>query len=413
MSAPPAASRLFQRTLMVVGVVLFSVQATNAIQGVWRNKRASDFATYHYAAQVTWQGGDPYTTRALSQAARSDGTRKSVHPFFYPPPFLLGMIWDRGLSLSTAYRSWGIANLLALLASLAVLRRWLKAPWWLLAIVAGTLTPAFNAIKMGQANQLVLLPALVGLWLGRGSWVAGAAMAKMSPVLFLAGWAPRRMWRPVFGAVGTAAVLSLIALAIVPLDTQLRFYLDIMPGFSSGEYHGLRVPINLPANHSIPDLFHQLWPGPDNHHLHPRAAMMSKLISVLVLGGLAWVATRVHPKDVVAEAGLAGALTILMVVTPVYAYEHHLAWLVLPGVAVGVALHSGRLSSRWGWGAGLAWALSVLHLAWARALREAVPAPLDWVVQESKFAGLMGLLVVCVAAALSKAPHGSAAQPPN
>ena len=409
MSAPPPASRLLQRTLMVLGIALFSLQATDAMRGVWRNQRASDFATYHYAAQVAWSGGDPYTTRALSQAARADGTRKSVHPFFYPPPFLLGMLWDRGLSLSTAYRCWGIANLLALLASVAVLRRWLKAPWWLLAIVAGTLTPAFNAIKMGQANQLVLLPALVGLWLGRGSWVAGAAMAKMSPVLFLAGWAPRRLWRPVLGAVLTAVLLSVIALSIVPFDTQMRFYLDIMPGFSSGEYHGLRVPITLPANHSIPDLFHQLWPGPDNHHLHPRSAMASKIVSLSLLGGLTWVATQVRRQDVMAEVGLAGALTVLMVITPVYAYEHHLAWLVLPGTAAGMALYTGRLSPRWGWVAGPAWALSVVHLAWARSLRDAAPAPLDWVVQESKFAGLIGLMVVCVAAALSKDSHDSAA----
>jgi len=401
MTASAPSSRPVHRVLLVVGVLLFSLQAADAMRGVWKNKRASDFATYHYAAQVTWQGGDPYDTAALSQAARNDHTRKTVHPFFYPPPFLIGMAWDRGLSLSTAYRIWGVSNLLALLASLGVIRRWLKAPWWLLAVIGGTLTPAFNAIKMGQANQLVLLPALVGLWVGRGSWVAASAMAKMSPVLFLASWAGRRLYKPVLGAVASAVVLSLIALSIVPLDTQLRFYLEIMPGFSSGEYHGLRVPITLPANHSIPDLFHQLWPGPDNHHLHPHAATGSKIVSLSMLGALTAVATRLKPHDPVGEASVAGALAVLMVITPVYAYEHHLAWLVLPGGAAAVALVSGRLDRRWWALAAPSWALSVVHLAWASALRKAAPAPLDWVVQESKFGGLLGLMVVCVAAALS------------
>jgi len=404
MSAPALSPRPLHRALLVLGLVLFSAQSIDAMRGVFKFQRASDFATYHYAAQVTWAGGDPYDTPALSRAARVDNTRRAVHPFFYPPPFLLGMVWDRGLPLHVAYRIWGFGNLLALLGSLVVLRRWLKAPWWLLAVVGGTLTPAFNAVKMGQANQLVLLPALIGLWLQRGSWVGVSAMAKMSPALFLAGWAPRGMWKPVLGAMATAVVLSLLALPIVPLDTQLRFYLEILPGFSSGEYHGLRIPITLPANHSIPDLFHQLWPGPDDHHLHPRSALASKAVSLFALGGLAWVASRVHREDPIAEAGLAGALTVLMVITPVYAYEHHLAWLVLPGAAAGMALHTGRLGKKWWWVAAPSWALSVAHLAWVRFLREAAPAPLDWLAQESKFVGLIGLLVVCTAAALSPRP---------
>jgi len=387
------------RALLVLGLVAMVAQTVNAGWAVQKGKSGRDFATYHYAAQVAADGGSPYDTAALSRLAREERTRRAVHPFFYPPPFLGLMAWDRGLSLSTAFLIWFGANVVALLGTLWALRRWLGTPWVLLVGVAASLTPIYNAFIMGQANQLVLWPAVVGLATGRGVWVAVAAMWKMSPALYLAGWVARKQWRPAVEAAVGAVLLSVLALLWVPLDTQLHFYLDIMPGFSSGEYHGLKIPINLPANHSIPDLLHQLWPGPDNHHLDPKAATGGKAATTLLLGILAGIGTRVPKKDPVGWANLAGALTVLMVITPVYAYEHHLAWLVLPGVAAAHALWSGRLSRRWMWLAVPSWVLVAAHLSWVRALRDATPGVVSWVVQESKFAGLVGLMVVCAAAA--------------
>lgn len=405
--ATPAHQRPWTRALLVLGIVAVVGQLIDVGWVVSRVRRASDFATYHYAAQVVWAGGSPYDTASLSQLARAEGTRRMVHPFFYPPPFLVLMTWDRGLSLVWAYRLWVGGNVVALLGTLAVLRRWLRTPWWLLAVVAGSLTPVYNALKMGQANQLVLWPAVVGLATGRGVWVAVAAMWKMSPVLFLSGWVARRDWRPVVSACVAALLLSVLALPMVPLSTQLEFYLEIMPGFSSGEYHGLQVPITLPANHSIPDLFHQVWPGPDDHHLDPRSALGAKVVSGAVLVALTALGTRVRRDDPLGQANLAGALAVLMVITPVYAYEHHLAWLVLPGVAAGQAMWSGRLGRRW-WGVGLvSWGLVAAHLAWVRTLRDATPGLVSWLVQESKFIGLVGLLVVCAAAAAAPPRPGA------
>ena len=406
--SPTDRSSKWMRVVLVLGLVAIAGQALRAGNAVVNNRQARDFATYHYAAVVAAEGGSPYDTAALSRAARAENTRRAVHPFFYPPPFLGLMAWDRGLSLAVAYRIWFGANLAALFGTLWALRRWLQTPWPLLVAVAATLTPIYNALIMGQANQLVLWPAVVGLATGRGLWVALAAMWKMSPALYLAGWAARRAWRPTLEAIAGAVVLSVLALAWVPLDTQLHFFLDIMPGFSSGEYHGLRVPINLPANHSIPDLFHQLWPGPDQHHLDPRAATASKLVSIALLAGLTVAGTRVRADDPVGQANLAGALTVLMVITPVYAYEHHLAWLVLPGVAAAHALWSRRIAPHWAWLAGPAWLMSAAQLSWVRALRDALPGPLSWMVQESKFVGMLGLMVVCLVAARSRPPAANA-----
>lgn len=394
--------------LIALGLILAVGQTVRAGQAVWKSRAARDFATYHYAAQVVQAGDSPYDTPALSRAARHENTRRTVHPFFYPPPFMGLMAWDRGLSLSTAYRLWFGVNLLALLGTLYTIRRWLRTPWWLLVVVTASLTPVYNALIMGQANQVVLWPAVVGLASRRGIWVGLAAMWKMSPALYLAGWVARRQWRPTLEAIAGAVLLSVMALIWVPFEVQKHFYLDIMPGFSSGEYHGLRVPINLPANHSIPDLFHQLWPGPDHHHLDPRAARASKLVSLALLGTVAYLGRAVPRDDRVGLANLAGALTIVMVVTPVYAYEHHLAWLVLPGAAAAHALWNGRLSGRGWWSLAVgSWVLASLQLSWLRALREAAPSVVAWCLQESKFVGLIGLLVVCCAALRRPAQPGA------
>ena len=48
----------------------------------------------------------------------------------------------------------------------------------------------------------------------------------------------------------------------------MEFYTQILPTFLDGSYHGLKVPIGIPANHSIPDLFNQYAPG-TAHRLSP------------------------------------------------------------------------------------------------------------------------------------------------
>jgi hypothetical protein len=359
---------------------------------------ARDFATYHYAVAAVVDGGSPYDTAALSRRARAERTRKSVHPYFYPPPFVVSMLWSPSFSLTTSYKIFFGLNQLAWLMLIVVFRRWFKAPWLVIAVACLGFTPLTDNAKMGQANLLVMAAAVVGLWRGSGLLIGAAAMAKMSPVLYLVGFGARRAWRPVMGAVFFAISSSVLALPFVDFETQYRFYTEILPGFSTGDYHGLTIPITLPANHSIPDLFNQLWPGPDKHTLAPKAIIASRWVSLSALAILGFVAR--HKRDALGNAGVFGALTILMLITPVYTYEHHLVMAVFPAVVVGTALLDGRLG-RLAWLVGLpslffvAWPLYVL-----RPLQKIVPQ-WHWFLQESKFFGLVGLCVLCVCVALN------------
>ena len=385
---------------LVALVALYGVQAARSWGAVSGNRSGRDFATYHYAVQEAWAGGDPYDTPALGRRARAEGTRRGVHPFFYPPPFLLGMLWAVPLTLPTAFKLWFGIQQLSVLGVLGVIRRWIGAPWLLLAFVLAAFTPVPDNLKMGQANLPVLLLTVLGLWRAAkpdGGLLLGAAgMAKMSPALHLVGWLIQGRWRPALVAAAAAVGLSVLALPLVGPETQWRFYTEILPGFSTGEYHGLRVPITLPANHSIPDLFNQLWPGPDAHHLDPRAAAASKAVSLGLL--LALVPVFRRARGAVGEACAFGALTVLLTLTPVYVYEHHLAFLLLPAVAIGVAAQRGALPRGAGWAALAAGFFTAWPLYLLRPAQQAAPA-LHWAIQESKFAGAVGLGLMCAWAA--------------
>jgi len=364
---------------------------------VAKAKHGRDFATYHYAAGQMLDGGDPYETKALSKRARSESTRKSVHPYFYPPPFLLSMVWSPSFELMTSAKIFFWLNQLLLLVCLAIFRLWFRAPWAVLGVLLLSFTPITDNAKMGQANLLVLSAAVAGLWLRNGALVGAAAMAKMSPALFLFAWAARRAWRPVAAAIGVAVGSSVMVLPWVDFETQMRFYTEILPGFSSGHYHGLTVRIGLPANHSIPDLFNQVWPGPDKHSLSEISARGSKLCSLILLAVLAWIA-RV-PRDRLGNAALFGAFTVLMLIAPVYTYEHHLVMALFPAAVVGAALLDGRLG-RLGWLVGVpAYFFTAWPLYWLRPLQKVAPWA-HWWLQESKFFGLFALGVLCAVAAL-------------
>lgn len=368
---------------------------------VTRRKSGSDFATYHYAALVAQDGGDPYDTAALSARASAEHTRQEVHPYFYPPPFLIGMSWDRGLSLVAAYRAAFWINQAALLAGLALCWAWFGAPPLLLAGLAILYTPFANNIEMGQANLPILALSLLGLWRGSGTLVGAAAMGKMSPALYLAMWAGQRRWRPVLLAMGTAVALSLLSLPWVGLDAQIRFYTQVLPRFAGGPYHDLTVPITLEANHSVADLYNQLWPGPDGFTLSRAARVATSATTLGLLGGLVALARR--PMDRLQQANLAGAFTVLLLVTPVYTYEHHLVVLMLPLAALGTALWT-RRPPAWVWVAAALAFFCVAHpLMWRERLQRELPA-LSWVFREWKFFGTVAVGALCawVAARVDK-----------
>ncbi len=310
-----------------IGVAL-AVHLVTAVVPVGRELAAArgsgDFASYYYATQAAQAGQDPYDVRALSERSRKDGSRRTVQPFYYPPAFLITQLWAPLFSLKVA--QWGMLffNEVALGASLLLLRRFgVGVP--AIALMLATFTPISENLRMLQANFLTLALLLAGLAVPRlVALVGAAAMLKMSPALLLLDLARRRRWRDIVIVCAFAAALGVVSLLLVGAPFQQRFYLEILPGFLRGAYHGIELPIHFPGNHSIPDAFARIWPARHPSQLSLEARIGSRVFSAAMLGLWAWRAGRVDGPRAI------GALLVLMTLMPTFTWEPHLVFLLLP-----------------------------------------------------------------------------------
>ncbi|MEN9786614.1 MAG: hypothetical protein RLZZ299_1878 [Pseudomonadota bacterium] len=402
--------RLRDPRIWLVAAVLvhLAAHAAPAWERVTESRGGRDYASYHYAVKAAAAGHDPYDTRGLGTLARAEGTRGAVHPYFYPPPFLAGMAWSAPLSLRDGARAMFVLNEAALFGSLVLTRRALGAPLGAIALLLATYTPIADNLTMGQANLLALLPALAALAaLARRREVAAgvglgvAGMAKMSPALLLAWVALRGRWRAFATAAAAAVALSLAALPWVGAATQRRFYAEVLPGFARGDYHDLAVPLTLASNHSLPELWARLLPGPDPRALGPDAGVAARLTALALLALWGWTTRRAPAAQESPDGPLAetdalplGALCGLMVFLPAYTYEHHLV-LLIP--LVGAGARTWRRG--WGWRVALAFAYAPLAMpldAW-RWLQHVAPDALVPLARELKLVGGMGLVALCLA----------------
>lgn len=380
-------------------------------QGALKDTLGRDFATYYYAADQALAGGDPWNTSALSKRAQSDGTRRSVHPYFYPPPFLAWVAWTPALSLERAFQIWKWLHELAVVACGWILWRWwrpLGGPTLpAIALGLGLCWGVHYSMVMGQANPLVVALALAGLWMHTRErpWLAGvlvgtAAMLKMAPALLLVPWALRRQWRPVAAAVSAAVVWTVISLLWVSAEHQWLFYTQILPQFGTGDYNGLVVKIGMFANHSLPNIWHQIWPG-EASSLSSTARAASTLGTVALLVSVAFL-TRRSPEGPWPEAARGTLWLTVALLIPVYTYEHHLIQAVPGMVLLLLAVAEGHLHRAWAVGLVCtlaAWAtpLPLLKaLSW-RTLDAGSPASI--LVQEWKFMGLWVVIAGLVALA--------------
>jgi len=375
----------------------------------WEDKarpHAFDHASFHYAVKVASDGGDPYDTRQLNRRAKAERTRGKVHPFFYPPPALMLMSWQADWSLKDAYYTWFWLDEAAVLATLVLLILWWRrlGPAVPLAAIAvlGTGTVFHDNHVMGQVNTPVMLVTLLGLWVARrgreglgGAIVSVACMAKMAPALFVVEALTRRRWRFVGGAVAGALVLSLLAVGVYGWETTRRFYVEVFPGFASGDYNGLRVPITLWANHSVPNVWIEAFPAETKpwRHVSDTAWWGARVSLMALLGTGLWRSLRAG-DGLVDTALRVGGVGVAMLLIPLYTYEHHLVWAVPALVATAGAIGVGRLP--W-WSVGVWWAaLSVWAVDlfwWNRTFDDVDPerAVLRWAMREGKMLGLLAL----------------------
>ena len=383
--------KILQLWTVVWGIALFSVIFTVPYQATVNSRSGRDYASYHYAVKATYSNASPYTVEALNKLAREEGTRKSVHPFFYPPPALLSVLWVQPLTLKQGALGFFWFNQFCLFGTLLILHRWRKVPWSTLLAVSLLLWPIIDTMKMGQINLFIGLMMLVALQYRSGIALAIASMTKMSPALLFFGWMVGKEWRSAGVCVLTCIGLSILVLPWVSIHEQLQFYTEILPEFSSGAYHGLKIPINIPANHSIPDVYNQVFPSDSTTVLSDFAKRMSSLTSgVLFVSILFWMR-----RLTVSESKLFALMSLipLMLITPVYCYEHHLALLLVPVVLCLQTIKTKHVSMNvLAWGLLLFGGQPLFSLRW---LQRNIGIG-EWWFQESKFFFIIAIGIYCL-----------------
>jgi hypothetical protein len=214
-------------------LLLLAIACAPFAAGAWwlyaillRNAPVQDFMVFYTAARAVLDGdpallfdGVAFTAHLNASFAALLAAPLTLHPFVYPPTFLLVAVPFGLLGFWWAYAVFLAASLALLLLAL---RSVIAAGWpWKLSVVAVLLSPATAfTVAVGQ-NAFLTTSLLVGGFglLGRAPLRAGILLGCLSfkpqlwllvPVALLAA----RQWRVLAAALVTAAVFALLSLAV-------------------------------------------------------------------------------------------------------------------------------------------------------------------------------------------------------
>ena len=359
------------------------------------SRSGRDFASFYYAQKVSWNRGSPYDSKQLSRLSKKEKTRKNVHPFFYPPPSLLIFSWVQPFSLHTAYMISFFINHIIVAGLFVLFRNWLRIASIPLAFLFALCTPIGDCIMMGQINLVILFLIAWSVQKQRGSFLAGAAMIKMSPALILWPQIIWRKWHFVGWTITFAVIFSVIFLPFMGFDQQKSFYTDVLPQFSSGQYSGLKVPIHLSSNHSIPEFCAQWFPAEKGTRISVEAQKFSSFVTIGLLCSLSWLAWKTQ-----SEIKIIGSFIVLMVLIPIYTYEHHLVFLLFPSaILLSVQKEHTRLFSICSY---VTMFFLFWPLTWWKEAQNLFPVGKWWIQESKMFAALILMALLCYSAFISK-----------
>ena len=386
---------------MVLVSAYFLIIWQEILPKIITSRGARDYASYHYAVQAVSLDKEPYEVENLNLLAQQEGTRRDVHPFFYPPPSILPLLWTQYFSLSEGYLLLLWLNQLLVVISMYYIQKALQISWVSILAMFVVFFPIFDTMKMGQINLFIVALLAYTLYAQSletkfGAWRAGisvamASMTKMSPALLFFQWCAQGKYTMVLYCAIFCVLLTCLVLPWMDIDTQVFFYTHVLPSFASGEYAGLQIPINLPANHSIPNILYQCFPGNSTMVLSAKAKLFSSIINVSIFVSMLVFSRKILDKS--RQYYVSSAWICVMLLFPVYTYEHHLVLLLLPMASV---LHATQKSSKqvkiamW-----LSFVVGGLPIFTIRALQKTLPS-MHWLLQETKFFYIIYLFVLCL-----------------
>jgi hypothetical protein len=368
-------------TLIVFGLLMLLIRLSNATLD-------ADFSQDYLASQALLAGQTIY------------------NPEFYNnhPPFDMLLILPLALlPFHTAFLIWSAIALFCYGAIGLIIVRELKiglAPYWVALIVGLALcwSPFQEQMALGQWS-LLIAACLIGCWAllrhGRdrmaGVLLGFACLIKLFPGLLIIYLLLRRRWWAAGIASATAALGSLLALAVVGPSDTLDFFLRIAPsnGVALAAYP-LNVALAGPISRLLVD---GTWVRPVV--VAPQLAnwliRLMSLVVLIVLARQSWRAPATRRGDDLTYAAVCVAMLLISPLT----WQHTFMLLILP---FGLLLHDLLDRPNWRGAAVSLLALTLVSLPnidIARALIESYkPERLPWLAALPLIAPTAGLVLI-------------------
>lgn len=261
-------------------------------------------------------------------------------PFIYPPFGALAMV---PLTAFDAIDHTLAGNIMVILSDLLVLvclyfvfRAVLKKPEFLLPVTAITwaIVLHFEPVDLNnnyaQINIVVMALVILDLvprkqFLPQGILIGGAAAIKITPLAMLLYFLVRREWKQIATALLSAVAATLLAAAF-RWEAFVEFFSSTLLDMGSGRDFG--VGTDYQSNSSIKGAIQRIYPSTESMEANDLTIGLAWIAaSLIVIIVAAWLIKRLCAEQLLVDAQLVTALTVLLI-SPV-SWSHHWVWLTL------------------------------------------------------------------------------------
>lgn len=261
-------------------------------------------------------------------------------PFIYPPFGALAMV---PLTTFDAIDHTLAGNIMVILSDLLVLvclyfvfRAVLKKPEFLLPVTAitWTLVLHFEPVDLNnnyaQINIVVMALVILDLvprkqFLPQGILIGVAAAIKITPLAMLLYFLVRREWKQIATALLSAVAATLLAAAF-RWEAFVEFFSSTLLDMGSGRDFG--VGTDYQSNSSIKGAIQRIYPSTESMEANGLTIGLAWIAaSLIVIIVAAWLIKRLCAEQLLVDAQLVTALTVLLI-SPV-SWSHHWVWLTL------------------------------------------------------------------------------------
>lgn len=261
-------------------------------------------------------------------------------PFIYPPFGALAMV---PLTTFDAIDHTLAGNIMVILSDLLVLvclyfvfRAVLKKPEFLLPVTAITwaIVLHFEPVDLNnnyaQINIVVMALVILDLvprkqFLPQGILIGVAAAIKITPLAMLLYFLVRREWKQIATALFSAVAATLLAAAF-RWEAFVEFFSSTLLDMVSGRDFG--VGTEYQSNSSIKGAIQRMYPSTESMEANGLTIGLAWIAaSLIVIVVAAWLIKRLCAEQLLVDAQLVTALTVLLI-SPV-SWSHHWVWLTL------------------------------------------------------------------------------------